>query len=105
MRKGYRIVVYVVGAWLALLSISIGSCAVNTNKLNRAYAQVKIGDSKRTVVFALGEPSLIENCVDPEEKPSSRCFEVLHYSSFPYRWLFVMDGEGKVQAKYKHSRL
>jgi hypothetical protein len=104
MRKGYRIILYVVGAWVALLSVSIGSCAVKTNKLNREYTQVKIGDSKLTVVAALGEPSQIETCVGPDEKPRSSCFEVLHYSSFPYRWLLVMDGEGKVQAKYKQNR-
>ena len=75
MRKGYRILVYVVGAWVALLAVSIGSCAVKTSKLNRAYTQVKIGDSRPTVVAALGEPSQIDNCVGPDEKPPLRCFE------------------------------
>jgi hypothetical protein len=106
MRKGYRVVIYVVGAWLALSTISIGSCALKTNTLSRAYAHVKIGDSKHSVVAALGDPSRIENCLESgEQAPSSRCSEILHYSSFPYRWLFAIDTEGKVQAKFQQSRL
>jgi hypothetical protein len=106
MRKGYRVVIYVVGGWLALSAVAIGSCAVKTNKLNRAYTHVKIGDSKRSVIAALGDPSQIDSCIAPgEQASSSGCYEILHYSSFPYRWLFTIDNEGKVQAKFEHFRL
>jgi len=104
MRKGYSVAIYVVGGWLVIVAVFIGSCAIKTNKLNRAFTRIKIGDSKHQVVSTLGEPSRIDDCAAPDQTPLSRCVEILHYSSFPYRWMFVMDSGGTVQAKYQHTR-
>jgi hypothetical protein len=101
MTMAHRIVVVVILGWFALCLVTIGSCVVRTNSLDRAYAQVRVGDTKGNVVAALGEPSQIDSCLGPVdgEKLIPRCSEVIHYYSQTHSWWFFIDTDGKVQLK------
>ena len=79
----------------------VGSCEVRTNSLDRAYAQVRVGDTKDSVVAALGEPSQIESWLGSanEKTVEARASEIIRYYTLTHSWWFFIDTGGKVQSK------
>jgi hypothetical protein len=71
-------------------------------KFNRAYEAIKVGDSRNTVVAALGQPQEITNCPSYASVPKvdeefrSKCFQQYEYISFMARRTIYFDRNGVV---------
>lgn len=81
----------VVLAGLVFATISIGSCELRKRRLESAFAQVEIGNSKQQVVALLGEPGEIGVCNN-----DMMCTDRYYYHSFMERWIVYFDKEGNV---------
>ena len=65
MSRVYKIVSSVILVIILVPSILIGACVVRVKRYERKYAQVEAGQSKQSVVDALGEPSDVQGCYGP----------------------------------------
>jgi hypothetical protein len=75
-------------------------------RYSRAYTEIKVGDSRDTVVAAMGKPSEITNCPytpfnDPKQEAEFRakCFQRYRYILLLREYTFSFDQNGAVIAK------
>ena len=75
-------------------------------RYRRAYAEIKIGDSRGAVVAAMGKPSEVTNCPytpfnDPKQEAEFRakCFQRYRYIYFLEEYTVSFDQNGAVIGK------
>ena len=105
MARAYKIVVVVILVIILAPSVMIGACVVRARRYSRGHEQVEIGQTKRSVVDALGEPSEVQVCSGPvytDGKVTGECAEKYYYHSFLESWGVLFDREGNVIGKFYH---
>jgi len=71
-------------------------------QFNHAYEAIRVGDSRESVVAALGQPHKITNCPSYSGLPKmdaefqSKCFQEFEYISFMARHTIYFDRNGVV---------
>lgn len=108
-KRMWLVATVVMIAILLISSLAVGviwSRKEKGERFNRAYEEIKVGDSRQVVVAALGEPSKITVCSytpfnDPKKEAEFRakCFQQFDYSSFMGRRSIYFDQSGLVIAK------
>lgn len=90
----------VAAGYLVLTSVSRNRIA---KKYEDGYAQIKVGDSKETVIGVLGQPTRMSECVYPwftdqklEAEYRSNCKEVYEYDIFPVSYTISFEKKGQV---------
>lgn len=120
LEDGFAIIIYlakkitytsliIAGVFLIILA-SFGLNAYMTRKkLDNAYARIKIGDSRESVVALMGKPDRIESC-DVGSKPKrnenmeekryrEQCVEEYWYDTFLHPYGIAFDKQNSVLAK------
>lgn len=74
----------------------------------RAYAAIKVGDSRDTVVAAMGEPQAVRDCSNTpfsdkqlEAEFRSKCFQQYEYVELMARYTISFDQTGAIIHKSK----
>jgi hypothetical protein len=77
-------------------------------RYRRAYAEIKVGDSREAVTAAMGEPQAVTDCsYTPfsdkklEAEFRSKCFQKCEYVEFMVRYTISFDRNGAVIYKSK----
>lgn len=77
-------------------------------RYRRAYAEIKIGDSRDAIVALMGEPHEVTGCpytpfADPKEEAEfrSKCFQEYEYVELMVRYTISFDRSGAVIYKSK----
>ena len=86
-------------------SAMIGACVIREGRYSRGFEQIEIGQTKQSVIDALGEPSEVQVCHGPvnrDGKVTGDCAEEYYYHSFLVSWGFLLDRDGKVIGKFHH---
>src|SRR5215218_9637680 len=105
MVRAYRIVALVILVIILAPAVMIGACVMRETRYSRGFEQIEIGQTKRGVVDALGEPSEVQVCYGPiytEGKVAGECAEKYYYHSFLESWGVLLDRDGKVIGKFHH---
>jgi len=82
--------------------LTVRSRQQRIDQFNRAYEAIKVGDSRDTVVAALGKPHTITNCPSYNGLPKmdtefqAKCFQEFEYVSFMARHTIYFDRNGVV---------
>lgn len=95
--------ILVVSAYLLLMQYLKG------RKYENGYAQIKVGDSRQSVVALMGKPDRIESCdVGSKSKPNEnieekryreQCVEEYWYDTFMHPYGIAFDKQNRVLAK------
>ncbi len=87
----------------AMLYFAFQSWSRRMGSYDRAYTAVKVGDSRETVVAAMGEPRAITNCSYTqfsdkklEAEFRSKCFQEYEYVELMARYTISFDRNGAV---------
>jgi hypothetical protein len=93
--------VAVVGA--VYVVVTVVSHRRTARKYEDGYSQIKMADSKDTVVGVMGRPTRISECVYPwfadekrEAEYRSSCKELYEYELFPVSYTISFEKNGKV---------
>lgn len=106
------------GKWKITLILLLGVIAViafalpvswylQLRRYREGFAQVKLGDSKQSVMTLFGKPSEINDCYHVTNWPVSedvkdRCNQEYWYYSWFEEWIIVFDSNDKVIWKTYH---
>jgi hypothetical protein len=106
VKRGHVLIAVIVALALATivyLVFMIRSRNQRIERYRRAYAQIKVGDSRNEVVTAMGEPHQVGDCpstpfADPklEAEFRSKCFQQFLYFSLMARYTISFDRNGAV---------
>jgi hypothetical protein len=105
MVRAYKIEALVILVIILVPSAMIGACAIRERRYRRGFEQIEVGQTKRGVVDALGEPSEVQVCSGPvyrDGKVTGECAETYYYHSFLVSRGFLLDRGGKVVGKFHH---
>ena len=83
----------------------VGACVIRERRYSRGFEQIEVGQTKRSVVDALGEPSEVQVChgpVDADGEVTGECADKYYYHSFLESWGVLLDRDGKVIGKFYH---
>ena len=96
---------------VVLLLIAFGAVYVwnslpSPRRWERGFEQISAGDHITKVMDLLGEPSEINNCHPPryagDKEVGRKCAKEYWYIAFMQEWVYVIDNDGRVIAKW-HS--
>ena len=78
----------------------------NIERYRRAYAEIKVGDSRDAVVAAMGKPSQVTECPytpfdDPKREAEfqSKCYQQYRYILMMREYIFSFDRNGALIGK------
>jgi hypothetical protein len=74
-------------------------------RLEQGYSKISEGDREEKLVEILGEPTEIKNCFNSSfgtEEIRQKCGKEYWYVAFMQEWVYVIDHDGRVLAKW-HS--
>jgi hypothetical protein len=104
-KNKWTIIVFLAVGVLAVTSLAwtVVSNRRTARKYEQAYPQIKLGDSKESVVNLMGEPTTMTDCVFPwfadekrEAEYRSSCKKLYIYEVFPVDYTISFDKKGKV---------
>jgi hypothetical protein len=94
------LLVVVVGATYAWRSLP------NPRRWDRGYSQISEGDQERKVIEVLGKPTEVKDChastFSGDQQLREKCVKEYWYIAFLQEWVYVIDKDDRVIAKW-HS--
>lgn len=111
MLTGSQKILYIalglLGVVLFVLSLVVLNAYLKNRKYERAYNEIKIGDSEEAVVLTMGKPDRVDICRNvsspndsaEDKKYQQQCAVQFWYESFLKPYLISFDKDKKVLAK------
>jgi hypothetical protein len=104
MSKTYKIILKAICIVVTVSALLIGLYAFQIKEYRNSFSQIRLGQSKETVINIMGKPSEIRSCSFPiyngNKHQIGNCIEIIDYKGFYEQWAFAFDINGNVIEKY-----